>query len=995
MNSLSELNSFVNNFTASYTDQRLANVVFDRAAPANQTQTVDRGFTVPAAVGIEINEVLNPNQSQPIYTIDVRGLISATVTWASLPPGITVTNAVPGVYVLSGITDKASWDLVKSPTIDFADDYFGTWSYTSTIYYNQYTSSGIVPVTKSWTTTVTVVNVLFLSNPIDYIYATSATSTILGVTQIGNVDATYTGATWTMVITPSNISSITNFTTTGTGGTFSVNSTTKVVTITGTRTQVNSRLAGLQIVANANLVDFILTYVVSNSVNAVIDTKSQLLYSQGTAILGRVTQSVVYYQEDTTFTLTGCPVITDIGFNGQGVYFYTITPSNTSAILSVTFGGTQGTATFNSTTKVITFTGTREQINSRLSQISITPGTDFNSSFNLEYYCLTPRQANSLKTQALVLTGVDTEITNMNITRSYYANNGNFIFANDTPYISDFDVSDSTYTISLNCASNQGTWTFIENGVELTAVNPLIVIGNRAYINSIFPKIQFLPNVGVSSNLSFTYTQSKNSVQQVQFSVNLTGIASEFRGVRVIDITYTQNWRPSKADVKYGKIDSVLLVGGGGGGGAGILGPVRLYQGYVNTRLYITNPTNVTLDIGSGLSGVNIAPGTSITGFTSFANAYEITNPQNYSSFNGYIVGDTLYVTDIANGVPTVGWEISGTVPNTDPPQYIAAGTRITSSVGGSNYEFKISPGQNLGSPSSPFPILALNVIVNEIQVYTPAGGGGGGGGEVIYSSTDITLEDKNYYIKVGEGGAAGTSLSINGSNGQETSAFGLVARGGGGAIGMDGGYSWSAGGNQESGGTGAVYSGIRSNGQPWISRLGAGGGGTEGGDNVILIANPGEYIGKNPWAVGNRFNVPSQTRAGHGVRGRYTPEFQVPYGPFASANQTFSYGFGGSGGALALNNDASVSTSGYMRGEANSQVQISYGQGASVNWAGNTSGLAKTYLSISPNRYVNNVRDPSIAGGGGGGGVGANSLNAPPTAGGDGVVRILIGKQV
>jgi hypothetical protein len=600
MNSLTELNGFVNDFSLTYTDDRLPNVIFDRAIPTNQSQSVDRGFTINASIGLDIIEIINYPESNPVYTIDVSNLSGATITWATLPSGVTVTNTIAGVYVVRGFTDKTEWDIIKSPVIDFSDDYFGNWTYTSTI---SYTSFNAGSQSKTWNSAVTVNNILFLSNPIQYVYQLSAVSTISGVPQLGNLDTAYPGVTWTVVITPSSTVSINTFTSTGTGGTFSVNASTKVVTISGTRAQVNSRLAGLRIDANSTAVDFVLTYVASNSLNAVTDTKTQTLISQGLSVLGAVTEPIIYFIEDSNFTITGAPVITDIGFDGTGLYIYTITPNDTNAIQSATIGGTGGTASFNATTKVITIQGTRTQVNGRLASINIVTGVDYGINFNLQYQCVTPRADTANKIQVVAVGSNDTEITNMNISRKYTANNSNLIFSTNIPQISDLDATDPTYTVIFDCA--QGTWNvpanldpFVEGGFP---TNPLSIAGTKTFINSRLSQIRFFPNQGVSSNTSFTYTQFKNGVQQVSQTVALIGSAGSFNNSRTVDFVSSQNYTPSSADILYGKIDSILLVGGGGGGSAGGGGGGEII--YSTTDINLTNTTYNIVIGGGGTAG--------------------------------------------------------------------------------------------------------------------------------------------------------------------------------------------------------------------------------------------------------------------------------------------------------------------------------------------------------------------------------------------------------
>lgn len=614
MNSLTELNGYVNSFTLPYTDERLPDVIFDRATPVNQTQSVDRGFTVSGSVGIDILEILNFPLSNPTYTIDVTALPGATVSYASLPPGVSLLNPSTGVYVITGFEDKAQWDLIKSPTIDFSDDFFGSFTYTSTIsYYSYYTGAQ----TRTWTTAVTVNNILFWTNATQFIYSLSAVSNIVGVPIIGNVDATYPAATWTVTVTPSSISSINTFTTTGTGGTFSVDGSTKVITIIGTRAQVNSRLQGLQIDANAISVDFVLTYFASNSINAVTDTRTQTLVSQGLAVLGVVSQPTIYYIEDTNFTITGAPLITDTSYDGTGTYSYTITPSDVAAIQTATIGGSGGTATFNGSTKVITISGTRSQVNGRLNSITITPAVDYALNFNLQYFCSTPRADTANKIQVAAIGSNDTEVTNMNINRSYTANNANSIFASTTPFISDFDESNPTYTVIFDCAIGQWTSPITPSPyVEGPLSNPISITGTKAFINARFSQIKFYPNQGVSANSTFTYTQIKNGVTQVTQTVALLGSAGTYNGARIVEFTNSLSYTPPVADVRYGKIDKILMIGGGGGGGGGGIFSGQYWGGGGGGGggvRYSTNDiifaANTAYDIILGAGGLGGTPG--------------------------------------------------------------------------------------------------------------------------------------------------------------------------------------------------------------------------------------------------------------------------------------------------------------------------------------------------------------------------------------------------
>lgn len=606
MNSLTELNGYASSLELPYTDLRSPTVLFQTNDATNQSQTVDEGFPFLSSVGIEITEIINPAISAPTYTIDVSSIPGTTVSWTSLPSGITLTNPNPGVYVLSGMTTKAQWDLIKQASITTPVNYFGLWSYTSSINYY----SGIDGNSqKIWATAVTVNDIQFLSNPLQYVYAINTTSTIENTPQIINVDAGYPGVTWTVVGTPSSTASIDTWYSTGSGGTFSVNATTKVFTITGTRTQVNSRLAGLQIDSNSSNIDFALTYVCSNSLNSTTDTKAQLLSSVGLLYLGPVTEAAVYFIEDAaSATITGAPVITDSFYDGSGGYVYTITPSNINAITNMTSIGVGGTSSFNPTTKILTISGTRSQINGRLNALSMTTSVDWATDFNLTYNVQTPRYDSATKVQLALCGSNDTEISNMNISRTYIANNANSIFAFNTPQITDFDTSESTYTISLSVSSSLGYFSFSTNDIP---VNSLSFTGTRAQCNAKLASVYFWPLANVSSNGAFTYTQLKNSVQQLSQSVVLLGSSGSFSNPRTVTIKTGQLWTPDIGDVLYGKVATILLIGGGGGGGGGTINGSQRnggQGGHGGGVLYSAIPFELsnqvyTINIGVGGSG--------------------------------------------------------------------------------------------------------------------------------------------------------------------------------------------------------------------------------------------------------------------------------------------------------------------------------------------------------------------------------------------------------
>lgn len=116
MNTLSDLNSY-GQTSLEYTDNRSAQVVFDRPVADNQNYDAAVNEVHQVPLGIEILEIIKPEVVNVFYEIDVTGITGATVTWPTIPSGCTVTNPSAGIYRLNFINNKETWDIVKRPNI--------------------------------------------------------------------------------------------------------------------------------------------------------------------------------------------------------------------------------------------------------------------------------------------------------------------------------------------------------------------------------------------------------------------------------------------------------------------------------------------------------------------------------------------------------------------------------------------------------------------------------------------------------------------------------------------------------------------------------------------------------------------------------------------------------------------------------------------------------------------------------------------------------------
>ena len=811
MNSLEDLNNY-SQTEIEYTDQRPADVLFDNETATGQAITVETGSTHTTPVGIQIVEIINYEQSLPTYEIDLQGTTGATAAWVGLPAYLTVNSSTPGLYIVSGMKSVSDWNLIKAPTITTPAGFEGYWTYSATVKWNALTTLETMP----WSVAVYSGSVSDLSSPQIFYYTSSSTQTITGNPIL---TTTTSPATFTVTITPNTLTALTNIITSGTGGTTSTNGSTKVVTITGTRTQVNSHLNSIAITTNSSISDFNLTFYVTNNFNANTDTVIMNIVNVSVQFL--TNPSSVTYNEDLDFYNRFAPTITDASFSDSTGYTLTITPSSTSAItLMNTFGNLGGTETFNATTKVLTLTGTRAQINQHLTSLTgstvigyaITPGDNFDQNFFLTYSVTTPRGTVATKIQNLLIGVTDTDAGNLGITRTYLANQGNTIFASTTPFIGDVTPG-AGYTIFLTCSF--GRFALDANSVPTTTFS---VSGSKTFINSKIAGIVFYPNPGVSSNGIFTWAQYKNNVLSFSQDISITGTAQAFAGTRTLTFNATQTWTPTAADVLYGKIANLLVAGGGGGGAHGGGGGGQVQQA---TNIALTQQTYTITVGGGGAASANWGfPGTG-------GNAGGSSSAFGYTALGGTGGGKPL--NPLNNETPSDGGN-TGT------------------SEGGDGVKFK-SAEENV-----PF-----GTYRSAEWIFAGGGGaassGNGFNGAVVSNGTSEVIGSFTSYTP--ESITAGL-----GRNGITATFFGGVYGSGGGGGGSSGGASAGGAAGGTNAGNGATPFGSVNNATPAVANFGGGG----GGGTIIGIStniNPSTGQQLTPGGGTTSFYVPSAGASG------------------------------------------------------------------------------------------------------------------------------------
>ena len=192
-------------------------------------------------------------------------------------------------------------------------------------------------------------------------------------------------------------------------------------------------------------------------------------------------------------------------------------------------------------------------------------------------------------------------------------------------------------------------------------------------------------------------------------------------------------------------------------------------------------------------------------------------------------------------------------------------------------------------------------VVTNggEVEYLIVAGGGGGGGryhsggggaGGVIQHK-GFSVTPQTYSIVVGDGGSAGLSLPTSsqpGDNGENSTAFGQTAQGGGGGA-SNGGAAVADGKSGGSGGGGSGWSGDATT--PGGS--GTPGQGFRGGNGCAVLSGSNERVGGGGGGA--------SSRGVEGVRGStYGPGHGGDGIPSTISGTLEYYGGGGGGGGMA-----------------------------------------------------------------------------------------------
>ena len=452
-------------------------------------------------------------------------------------------------------------------------------------------------------------------------------------------------------------------------------------------------------------------------------------------------------------------------------------------------------------------------------------------------------------------------------------------------------ASPSGYTGILGHASNDGF------GLQLNGLTPNF--GYRSN-NNLDATTQLnlnqwyhIAGVRVQGDDSYIFVdgiQENNIGNSTDLNVNLTSASVTIGGAGV-------RTNPFPGYIAEARIWSKSLLGGEinnglarhfGGSEQGLIGYYPMYDVETNPEVILNESTNLADGVGDAILVDNpihhifpkavlnqTLPDISLDGTTSidlsnYIEAEELSVQTSNNNLDAVIESGTLYITGFEIGTTDI--TITGNSPNAPIPngtsvqdtftvtvntvaEYeISGGDDVYYDSGYQYHEFQADTTEDLSITGDPAIIEALIVGAGGGTPTSNLGGvakGGGGGGGII--NQNIVINSQNYNVTIGQG--------VSNGNGEDTTAFGLTAIGGGKSgdntgdlNGRDGG-SGGGGTNDVNGGTGQGGRGLQGNdgasgaGDSVLAYRGGGGGGftsagsgRDGGDGLEWPSGSGVY---------------------------------------------------------------------------------------------------------------------------------------------------------
>jgi len=641
MNSLQELNNF-SQTTINYQDNRETIVTFNPTVPVHQAIAVNELYSFQLPVGTNITEIISLPQAIT-YSVIISTAMNANVFFGTLP-GDTTSNVVVSsglgitTTTISGITSIAEWDGVKSPTITANTS--ENFTITSLVTYNN-------GLTKTWTTSVTVVGLNELSPVSDVFYSVAALSYFAGPTIIPVVGQPTT-ENYTMTVTPNTILAVGNISTTGIG-TSTFDNTTKVLTITGNVAKLNSHLSNITYWANDVNTSWAATYVLYNPATYHTSNKIQQFKNQTANYLTRSSPAYYYKNASTLIASTTTPhlvagypgTISNLDgvlrgeFQGGKLEIYPL-QANLVATISSTANNNNGVFAFDNTSKRLTinlqpglapFTNVVENLYIQSVANVVDPillvykyTAPRNPTTEAQWYAdggsyigYNPKGSVITRVQTLYVNTTQGFITNMNNSRTFQKNTPGLLFPTLVPVLT--ETLSGTYSIYLT--STAGEFGTVDNTTSSTYSHS----GTYAQINGALSLMKFYPYSDVTGTQSFTYSQHYNGAVEISTqTVGLIGTGSNVlpTSESLSTLTSSGTWAPTFQQKYYYPLVDIAVISAGGGGagystfsaGGGGGGAVRLVSNIaLRSTANLNYGNSLSITVGTGGTGGAVSTG--------------------------------------------------------------------------------------------------------------------------------------------------------------------------------------------------------------------------------------------------------------------------------------------------------------------------------------------------------------------------------------------------
>ena len=351
MNSLSELNSF-SATQLEVTDLRGSKVIFDRVPPLQPITQVFNITSTTVAVdpGIEIIDIINYATANVRYrvTIVTGGsplLTGSTISWASVPAGLTLTT-VGNVYTISGIDNVTDWDAIKSFTWNLPANYATRPNWyldVAIIYYDSVLAQDVVVDWEVYDE--------------DYYYLAELFSVASMSSTIGSIKSTSAA-----------LISTANFDCPGSG--------------------INRASASISAAAALNATALDLDLAIANFTSQftlVVNTRYQAKFSANISSVTTLSLTATLYKAISNMTTR------NYISNSDNQIFATSTPyiEDISSSVNFTIELSSANGTFGSVSSIgsatYSFSGTYSQVNSEFSSIYFWPTKNYNSNTTFNY----------------------------------------------------------------------------------------------------------------------------------------------------------------------------------------------------------------------------------------------------------------------------------------------------------------------------------------------------------------------------------------------------------------------------------------------------------------------------------------------------------------------------------------------------------------------------------------------------------------------------------